>query len=83
LVQTDASDTGVGVVLMQDGHPVVFLSKALCVQHRALSIYEKEFLALLTAVERWHPYLQCNKFMIKTDHHSLTYLEQHNLQAPM
>jgi hypothetical protein len=35
------------------------------------------------AVERWHPYLQRNEFVIKTDHHSLTYLEEQNLQTPM
>jgi hypothetical protein len=79
VVETDACDTGIGVVLLQDGHPVAFLSKALSVQHRALSIYEKDFLALLMAVERWRPYLRRNEFVIKTDHHSLTYLEEQNL----
>jgi hypothetical protein len=83
VVETYACDTGIGAVLMQDGHPVAFLSKALSVQHRALSIYEKEFLALLMAVERWRPYLQRNEFVIKTNHHSLTYLEEQNLQTPM
>jgi hypothetical protein len=51
MVETDACEMGIGMVLMQDGHPVAFLSKSLSVQHRALSIYEKEFLALLMAVE--------------------------------
>jgi hypothetical protein len=83
VVETDASDTGIGAVLMQDGHPLAFLSKALGVQHQAMSIYEKEFLALLMAVERWRPYLQRNEFVIKTDHHSLTYLEEQHLQTPM
>jgi hypothetical protein len=35
------------------------------------------------AVERWRPYLQRNEFVIKTDHHSLTYLEEQHLQTPM
>jgi hypothetical protein len=70
-------------MLMQEGHPLAFLSKSLSVQHRALSIYEKEFLALIMAVERWCPYLQRGEFLIKTDHHSLTYLEEQNLQSPM
>jgi hypothetical protein len=68
---------------MQDGHPLAFLSKSLSVQHRALSIYEKEFLALIMAMEHWRPYLQLGEFLIKTDHHSLTSLEEQTLQSPM
>lgn len=41
---------GLGV-LMQQGRPVAFLSKALSEHHKHLSIYEKEFLALIMAVE--------------------------------
>jgi hypothetical protein len=83
VVETDACETGIGAVLMQDGHPLAFLGKALSVQHKALSIYEKEFLALIMAVERWRPYLQRGKFLIKTGHHTLTYLEEQTLQSEM
>jgi hypothetical protein len=83
IVETDVCDTGIGTVLMQDGHPLAFLSKSLSVQHRALSIYEKEFLALIMAMEHWRPYLQLGEFLIKTDHHSLTSLEEQTLQSPM
>jgi hypothetical protein len=82
-VETDACYSGVGAVLMQEGHPIAFLSKALSPQHRLLSIYEKEFLALIMAVERWRPYLQRGEFIIRTDHHSLTYLEDQNLHSSM
>lgn len=51
LLQTDASDNGVGAVLLQDGHPVAFVSKSLGPRTRTLSTYEKEFLAILVAVE--------------------------------
>jgi hypothetical protein len=30
IIETDASDKGMGAVLMQDGHPISFLSKAFC-----------------------------------------------------
>ncbi|KAK1685746.1 hypothetical protein QYE76_046594 [Lolium multiflorum] len=83
MIETDACDSGVGAVLMQEGHPIAFLRKPLSVQHKSLSIYEKEFLALIMAVERWRPYLQRGEFVIKTDHHNLTYLDEQTLQSPM
>ena len=82
-VETDACDDGIGAVLLQNGHPITFLSKALSWPHRSLSIYEKEFLALIMAVERWRPYLQLQEFIIKTDHKSLSYLSEQNLHSEM
>jgi hypothetical protein len=82
-VETDASDSGVGAVLMQKGQPVAFLSKALGPAHKKLSIYEKEFLALIMAVERWRPYLQRQEFVITTDHKSLSYLCEQSLNSDM
>lgn len=65
-VETDACQDGIGAVLMQQGQPVAFLSKALGDKHKKLSICEKEFLALIMAVERWRPYLQRQEFLIVT-----------------
>lgn len=83
VVETDACDVGIGAVLMQEQHPIAFLSKPLSKQHLSFSIYDKEFLALLLAVERWRPYLQRAEFLIKTDHHSLCYLDDQLLQSPL
>jgi hypothetical protein len=57
IVETNASDLGLGVVLMQGDMPIAFVSKPLSQPNRFLSIYEKEFLALIMAVDKWHPYL--------------------------
>uniref|UniRef100_A0A0A9DXR9 Reverse transcriptase RNase H-like domain-containing protein n=1 Tax=Arundo donax TaxID=35708 RepID=A0A0A9DXR9_ARUDO len=65
---------------MQDNHPVVFLSKALCPKNQALSTYEKECLAILLAVEKWRPYLQHGHFIIRTYQKSLLHLTDQRLQ---
>jgi hypothetical protein len=83
IVETDACDTGIGAVLIQHDKPLAFLSKALGPTHKHLSIYEKEFLALIMAVERWRSYLQLQEFLIRTDHKSLAYLTEQNLHSDM
>ena len=78
-VETDACEDGIGAVLLQNFQPIAFLSKALGKKHKAMSIYEKEFLDHIMAVERWRPYLQLQEFVIVTDHKSLAYLSEQNL----
>lgn len=74
ILETDASGKGVGAVLMQDRRPIAFLSKALSPRNQALSIYEREFLAVLIVIQKWKTYLQGHKFIIKTDQQALRYL---------
>ena len=80
-VEADACEEGIGAVLMQQHRPIAFLSKALGVKNKQLFIYEKELLALIMAVDRWRPYLQRSQFVIRTDHQSLTFLGEQQLQS--
>uniref|UniRef100_A0A453D8R9 Reverse transcriptase RNase H-like domain-containing protein n=1 Tax=Aegilops tauschii subsp. strangulata TaxID=200361 RepID=A0A453D8R9_AEGTS len=64
-------------------HPVAYYSKALGVASQKTSIYEKEFLAIMMAVDRWRSYLSGAPFVIKTDHQSLCHLGDQNLTSDL
>lgn len=73
-IETDACQTSVGAVLLQEGHPLAYVSKPLGPRTQGLSIYEKEYLAILIAVEQWRSYPQLAEFVIFSDQKSLTHL---------
>ncbi|KAK5771736.1 hypothetical protein PVK06_047978 [Gossypium arboreum] len=81
-VDTDASGIRIGVVLQQQGRLVAFFSKALGVRHQALSIYEKEMLAVLLTIRKWHTYLVERHFKICTNHQSLRFLSDQMAITP-
>ncbi|KAD5508745.1 hypothetical protein E3N88_16448 [Mikania micrantha] len=83
VVETDASSKGLGVVLMQDHHPIAYISKALSTKQLMLSVYEKELLAILMAIKQWHHYLSLNHFVIKTDQRSLKHLMDQTITTPL
>lgn len=82
MVETDASCGGVGYVLAQHNKPIAFFSQGLFERNKALSVYERELLALVTAMQNWRPNLLGRQFTIKTDHHSLKYLWEQRITTP-
>jgi len=38
VVESDASGKGIGVVLMQQGHPIAYISRSLAPRHQAISV---------------------------------------------
>ena len=80
VLECDASEEGIRVVLMQNHHPIAFQSRKLKEYERLYSIYDKEMLAIMHALAKFRQYLVGNRFKVKTDHNSLRFfLEQKEL----
>lgn len=80
-LQVDASDQGVGAVLLQEGsqkvdHPISYFSQKFNKHQRGYSTYEKETLALILALQHFEFYLSSAMYPIEifTDHNPLVFL---------
>ncbi|MCH87769.1 putative retroelement pol polyprotein, partial [Trifolium medium] len=82
VVETDASGKGIGAVLMQEHHPIAYISKSLGPKQQAMSVYERELLAIVYAVQKWGSYLSHAPFTIKTDQKSIKHMLDQKLNTP-
>ena len=71
LVQSDASQTGLGAVLLQDDHPVAYASRALTPAESNYAPIERELLSVLFACEKFHTYVYGRNFDFENDHQPL------------
>ena len=79
IVQTDASEKGIGVILAQrkgkEEHPVLYLSRKFSDSEKKFSTTEKECAGIIFAIKKLRHYLDGQKFVIETDHHPLVWLK--------
>ena len=70
-VQVDASQHGLGAVLLQEGHPVCYASRSLTSAESNYPQIEKELLAVVYGCEKFHTYIYGRTVNIQTDHKPL------------
>ena len=78
-IQVDASQVGLGTALLQNGKPIAFASKALTKTECRYTNIEREMLAAVFEVERFHAYIYGWSFTIKSDHKLLESISRKNL----
>jgi hypothetical protein len=82
IITTDASNLGLGAVLSQRGNEesadavVCYASRSLRSHETNYSATEKECLAVLFGVERFREYVLGRRFLLRTDHKPLTFLQE-------
>lgn len=57
IIENDASGLKIGVVLIQQGHPIAYIGKSLEPRHQAMCVYDWELSAIIFAVTKWSHYL--------------------------
>jgi len=82
ILEIDASNIGIGVVLNQAHHPLPFFSKKLSPRLQKQPAYVQEFYAITTAIAKFCHYLLGHKFIIRTDQKSLCSLTDQTIQTP-
>ncbi|GFU09452.1 retrovirus-related Pol polyprotein from transposon 297, partial [Trichonephila clavipes] len=87
IVQTDASNAGMGAVLTQlteqgEEHPILYLSKKFSEVEKRFCTTEKECTSIVFAIKRLHYYLDGNSFLVMTDHNPLVWLNRNVSSNP-
>ncbi|GJR50543.1 gag-pol polyprotein [Tanacetum coccineum] len=80
-VEVECDASGVGIVLSQLNRPIAYFSEKLNDAKRRYTTYDKEFYAIIRALEHWQHYLISKEFILHSDHEALKYIQcQHKLQ---
>ena len=82
-IQCDASQAGLGSVLLQDGRPVEYASRAMTVTEQNYAQIEKELLSILFSMERFHTYVYAHaqQVLVETDHKPLISISKKALSS--
>ena len=81
LISCDASQSGLGAVLLQDDQPVAYASRALTDAESRYAQIEKELLAIVFAFNKFHQYVYGKSVLVESDHKPLESIIKKSLAA--
>ena len=81
VLQCDASEKGLGASLLQEGRPIAYASRALTPAECNYAQIEKELLAIVFGVERFHQYTYGRKVTVDSDHKPLEMISRKHLAS--
>ena len=83
-LSVDASSKGLGAVLLQDGKPLAYASRALTPTQERYAQIEKETLAIVYGAQKFHQFIYGRPTHVESDHKPLQYILSKPLhQAPL
>jgi len=86
ILQTNASNLSLGACLLQDHdgvkHLVLYASRKLLSREQNYSVGEREALAIIWAVAKFHCYVYGQQFTLESDHRPLEYLQSTGSSHP-
>src|SRR6218665_239095 len=72
VIQSDASQSGIGTVVLQYGMPVEYASQAMTrTEQDSYAQIEKELLAIVFPLDRFHTHIYGKRITVETDHKPL------------
>ena len=83
MIQSDASCSGLGAALLQDNRPIAYASRTLTETETRYATIEKEMLAIVFALEKWHQFTYGRHVDVRSDHKPLEMISRKPLdKAP-
>ena len=71
ILQYDASQSGLGVCLLEEGHPVAYASRALTAAEKNYALIEKELLSIVFGIEKFETHAYGRHVIVEADHKPL------------